>query len=409
MTRFSRTITSLLFFAGCALLTPAAQAADWEGVFEGRLGKSKIIVQLVQTLDDLEGDTRREASRYSYLPGVRDINLMLSSQEKELGFEETPLQPYAFKDAAEVDKKLTGRWTLRVTGDTGAGTWTSPDGKKTLPIELSRVADISAEQAGPDRNIQIATYDDLWAKTVRFADAGSAKSFGSVEIRMVKDSAFGASFPILGKFPDAARMAKANAVLLAAHLRAVVQYRECKNGVPVAWEEADGEPEFSHDVTYGSPTVLSFNESGSVFCGGAHPSNYVKPVTYDLLAATQMGGSYLLDLSPLGFGRVLKLANKDERIAFERFALARWKVAADREKDAELASACSTGWIDESPEGEREFDLSFVPTGLAVTRVDFPHAASVCLSTDFNPTIIPWADLKPWLKPGQKLLTTEIQ
>ena len=86
-------LTAILYL----LLTPAAQAADWEGVFEGRLGKSKIIVQLVETLEDLEGDTRREASRYSYLPGVRDINLMLSSKEKELGFEETPLQPYQFK------------------------------------------------------------------------------------------------------------------------------------------------------------------------------------------------------------------------------------------------------------------------------------------------------------------------
>ena len=389
------------------LLALAAQAADWEGVFQGTLGKSKIIVQLVETIDDREGDTRRETSRYSYLPKVRDINLMLSGKQGELRFEETLLQPYQYGSETETDKKVTGRWELRVKGDTGTGMWTSPDGKKSLPIRLTRLPEISATAAGPDRNVQIATYDDLWARSVTFSDGGTGKTFGSVEVRTVKDSAFGVEFPVLGNFPDSPRRDKLNSVLLASHLRAVVQYRECKNAVPLGWEAADAEPEISFEAAYASPRYLSYTESGSLSCGGAHPSNYVRPHSYDLLEAMVMGGVYQLDLSAQGFGRLLKLANKEERIAFERFALARWKQAAT--KDPEMAAECAKGWIDDSPEGEKDFYLSFEATGLAVTRVDYPHVASVCMFTDFNPTIIPWADLKPWLRPDQKLLTTEIQ
>lgn len=397
-----RQVLSVTF---AVLLANPVAAADWEGVFEGTLGKSRIIVQLVEPQDDMEGDTGRETSRYSYLPKVRDINLMLKGQGTALRFEETLLPQYLYGDDTTTNKKVTGQWTVIVNGDRATGTWSAPDGQKTLPIALARVPEISRAEAGPDRNIPIATYDELWAKSLTFADAGRAKVFGPVEVRWVKDSAFGIAYPVLGQFPDAARKAKANAALLALHHTSVVQYRECTNAVPTDWEPENPAPEFAYEIVYASPQVLSVTESGSVYCGGAHPNNYINPITFDLTAGEQMGGQYLLDLSKAGFGRVLKLASKDERIAFERFALGRWKAAA--EADTEMAE-CATGWIEDSPEGAREFKLHFTPVGLAVTRTDFPHVSSVCMFTDFNPTVIPWADLKPWLKDGQTLLTSEI-
>lgn len=385
-----------LFWAG------PTQAAHWEGVFEGTLGKSRIIVQLVEPLDDREGDTSREASRYSYLPKVRDLNLMLSGKDMPLAFEETLLQPWEFPEPLDGDKKITGQWSLSVEGDAAMGTWTSPDGKKTLSINLARLPLMDESKNYPDDNLLNATYTARWLKEVTFADAGAAKPFGPVEVRFAKDSAFGIAFPVIGAFPDEARKTTINELLLTHHRRSVAQYRDCKNGVPVSWEEASGEPEFSYTIKFASPTLLSITESGSVFCGGAHPSNYIRPITYDLTQPARMGGADLLDLAPEGFGRVLKLANKDERIAFERFALSRWKEGAA--KDKALGTECGTGWIDDSPEGEKMFSLSFTENGLAVQRNDFPHALSVCQFTDFNPTIIPWADLKPWLKPGQTLL-----
>lgn len=398
--RFPALLATILLF------TTPALAADWEGIYKGTLGKAKVLVQLVEPLDDMEGETKRETSRYSYLPRVRDLNLILTQNGKVLEFEETPIPYSEFMGATGDDRKVTGRWAVSVKGEKVTGTWTSPDGKKKLPIALTHVPDLSEDEADPDLNIWSATYNAEWLKSVTFSDAGTAKSFGKVEVRWMKDSAFGIEFPVLGTFPDAARKEAANAMLMDFHRASISNYRDCKNGVPVQWEDANAVAEYSYSVEYASPTLLSVSEHGSVFCGGAYPDNYKRPRTYDLTDASQIGGENELDLSRDGFGHLLKLATKDERIAFEKHALGLYRAGAAADK--EMGQECATGWIDDAPDGAKNFTLYFTEKGLAVFREDYPHMLAVCLGTDFNPTIIPWADLKPWLKPGQKLLTTEL-
>jgi hypothetical protein len=405
-------IRILLSTIACLFVSLSATAADWEGVFSGTLGKSQVLVELTEPLDDMEGETKREASRYSYLPKTRDLNLMLKSKSGDLRFEETLLPHYQYSSPEVIDKKVTGTWVLSVKGASATGEWTSPDGKKRLPIKLSRVPNLPADNPFPNSNIWTATYNAEWLKHVTIAPFGKPQNFGAVGVDMMKDSAFGIEHPMLSNFPDAARKQAANTVLTAAFKTEIAQYRDCKNGVPIDWvdDAQPSEPEFAYTVDYATPNLLSFTIGGSVFCGGAHPANYVTPVTYDLSTAEQIGGragENKSDLNPDAFGRILKLANKQERMAFERFALGLWKAGAAKDKD--MAETCMTGWIDDSPEGEKDFSLSFTPKGLAITRRDYPHVASVCLATDFNPTIIPWADLKPWLKPDQTLLNTEIQ
>lgn len=388
-----------------AFFAHPAVAADWEGVFEGTIGKANVIVELNAGYEksDYKGGYR-EGSRYSYLPKARDINLMLDAEGDSLLLTETLHLHRMFADAE--DKKITGKWEIKVDGAKATGTWTSPKGDKTLPIVLVRSALMAQDDMPSDDNVLSASYDELWLESVSFTDAGTAKTFGDVEVRWLKDSAFGTQYPVIGNFPDGNRKAKINTMLLRKHMLSVASYRNCFNGVPVDWSEPETELALNFDIIYATPALLSYTESGSVFCGGAHPNNYVDPQSFDLLAQAQMGGGSIDDLSPDGFGRVLKLANKDERIGFERFALGKWKDAAA--KDTEMGGDCSTGWIEDAAEGEKNFSLSFTEKGLAVTRTDYPHVASVCLYTDFNPTIIPWADLKPWVKAEQSLLTSQL-
>lgn len=386
------------------LLMPAAQAADWEGVFEGTIGKAQVIVELNagEEKSDFKGGYR-EGSRYSYLPKPRDINLILDEETDSLRFTET-LRPHRMF-ADEEDKKITGRWQIIVQGEKASGTWTSTKGDKTFPIDLIRTALLEKDDMPPDDNLLSASYDALWLESISFSDAGTAKTFGAVEVRLLKDSAFGTTYPMIGNFPDGNQKARINTMLLKKHMMAVVSNRNCFNGVSVDWSDSETELVLNFDITYATPSLLSYTESGSVFCGGAHPNNYVSPQSFDLNVPSQMGGGIVDDLSPAGFGRLLKLANKTERIAFERFALGKWRDAAAR--DTEMGADCSTGWIEESADGEKNFRLSFTAKGLAVTRTDYPHVASVCLFTDFNPTIIPWAELKPWVRPDQRLLTLD--
>lgn len=401
MTQIRFLLAFLLLFFHAPVM---AFAADWEGVFEGTIGKAKVLVELNagEEKSDYKGGYR-EGSRYSYVPKVRDINLMLDAEGDSLSFTET-LHPHRMF-ADETDKKITGRWVLKVSGDTASGTWTSPAGDKTLQIALTRAALLGRGDVSSLDNQLSASYDALWLETVNFSDAGSVTAVGPVEVRFMKDSAFGTKYPVIGNFPDGNQKAKINTMLLKKHMASVASYRNCFNGVPVDWSDPETELVLNFDITYVTQTLLSYTESGSVFCGGAHPNNYLEPQTFDLKSLEQIGGGNRDDLSHENFGRVLKLANKPERIAFEQFAIGKWKAAATSDK--EIGEDCSAGWLDEAPEGEKNFRLSFSEKGLAVTRTDYPHVASVCLSASFNPTIIPWADLKPWLKPGQMLLTLD--
>jgi hypothetical protein len=364
----------------------AASAAEWEGVYEGTLGKSRIIVQLREAVPE-----KPDHSRYSYLPKARDINLILTGPGMPLRFQETLMRPDDFESATGPAREVTGLWSVSTSGTQLTGTWTSVDGKKQLPISLTR------SNPGDDG------YTGLWLKEVTFKDLGVAKSFGAVNVHFTEDSVFRIHYPLIGSFPDEQRKTVINDMLMKDHRASLAKYRDCINGVPikVALDDDEG-PQFAYTITYASPTLLSVSETGSVYCGGMHPQNYLKPITYDLVTLQRMGGDYGLDLSPGGFGRVLKFDSSKDRISFQEFAINYWR--ANARKDKEMAEPCDAEWTDDAPPGERYFSLSVQPKGLAVLRTNYVHAYSTCLFTNFNPVVIPWDDLLPWIKSGQTLL-----
>jgi hypothetical protein len=405
MTNRLQSLCSVLFLA---LFAQPVSAADWEGVFEGTLGKSPIIVELNAGIDASSyPGGYLEGSRYSYLPAAFDLKLVLETEGKRLEFVESTAPYYLIADLPKDDPARTGHWSLKVSGKTASGTWSSRDGKKTLPIALKRLPLVKQADEPKDMNRLTTTYNERWFKEVKISGAEKPIKFGGVALAYETDTAFTLAMPVFTALPDKAVMSKANVLLRDYYKQSLMQNRDCINGLP-SEEEVPKEPDYSFDVIYASPTVLTISESGSVFCGGAHPNNYASYISFDLVEGKQIGGTYQLDLSPDGFGRILKLANKQERIAFETFALTRWDAAAKASSDADKTCA-EVNFMGEQEPGEKDFSLAFAAEGLAVFRTDYPTAAAACLFQDYNPTIIPWADLRPFLRPDQKLLTTEIK
>jgi hypothetical protein len=404
-----KTISACLSLLAMVLMGGSAAGADWEGVFEGTLGKTRIIVQLdlgPEGASSFKGCCS-DGSRYSYLPRNYDLKLAFDKEGDTLEFTEAAVPHYAIAELPKNDPARSGRWSLKVTGDTARGTWTSTDGKKSFPIRLSRLPLADEKEVPRDGHQLAATYNQRWFTEVKISGAQKPVKFGDVTLAFETDSAFGQSMPVFTAHPDKAAMARANGLLRDYYKQSLMQYRDCINGLR---READvpSEPEYNFEVVYASPTLVTISEGGSVFCGGAHPNNYVNYLSFDVITGQQIGGRYQLDLAPEGFGVVLKLANKTERIAFENFALARWQAAAKAAGDADPFCA-GPNFLGEQEPGEKEFGLSFSALGLNVFRNDYPSAAANCLFQDFNPTVIPWADLKPWLRSDQKLLTVEMQ
>lgn len=390
------------------LATPAC-AAPWEGVFEGTLGKAKILVELNAGPDKTEYKGGfQDNSRYSYLPKAFDLKLALEKDGATLEFAESTQPGYAIADLPKDDPARTGHWSIKVSGDAATGTWTSQNGKKKQPIALKRLPLVAAKDVPKDNSQLTATYNNRWFETEKISGSTNPKTFGDVTLAFEKDSAFNLDMPVFTAMPDKAVMERANRMLRDMYRTSLIQNRDCINSLR---EEPSSpfEPEYGFEISYASPRVLSLLESGSVDCGGAHPNNYAIYTTFDLVTGTKIGGDYDLDLSPQGFGSVLKLGSKEERVAFEKFALGRWDDAAKAAGEQGDESCAAPSFMGEEADGEKHFGLTFTEKGLGVHRNDYPHVASNCLIQDFNPTVIPWKELKPWLKPGQAVLTDEVE
>jgi hypothetical protein len=210
-----KTISACLCLLAMVLLSGVAAAADWEGVYEGTLGKTRIIVQLdlgPEGASSFKGCCS-DGSRYSYLPRNYDLKLALDKEGDTLEFTEAAVPHYAIAELPKNDPARTGHWSLKVTGNIARGTWTSTDGKKSFPIRLSRLALADVKDVPQDGHKLATTYNQRWFKEVKISGAQKPIKFGDVTLAFETDSAFGLSIPVFTALPDKAAMARANVLL----------------------------------------------------------------------------------------------------------------------------------------------------------------------------------------------------
>jgi hypothetical protein len=393
------------------LMPAAAMAAQkaWEGLYQGTIGTAKVTVLLSHE------DGIGEDSRYSYTGRPYDLGLILLSDKDELVFTESRKLGAPAQDLQGKGKALiTGQWRLKRNATEMTGTWNDPSGKKTLPITLT----LMSKPARDKEKFAIGeAYHALWAKDLHFSSVDSQKSFGPLRVAMVKDNVFGLAFPRVQKHPDGEKLDKINAMLEAEHRLAVASARQCQEYRPRQEPDAikhgkapSAENEFK--VVYANPGLLSITETGSVFCGGAHPSNYTRSMNFDLVEVQRMFGRETDDVSssPLAekhLGRIFRLATTKDRENFNSFWWGLWMASAAKAKSDD--PDCEAGFMNDRPMAERSADFHFTPKGLAVQRTDYAHAMSVCLFQDYNPLVIPWKELKTWLKEGQAFVGDELK
>lgn len=409
---------AFLLFANSAIAQNIADPFNGNGgLFEGTIGTAKILVSL-------DG----QANHYSYAKAPADIGLLLTKSGKGFTFTETLFVDATPEDlAGERKDTITGSWQISLNDEGGNGTWTSAKNGKTAPITLKRLGGSSTMEEdipGP------SNYEAYWLKNVDLnVPATSLKSqkFGSMHIGWVKDSVFGAPYPTLLAYPDETKMAKINVFLEEKHRDAVLGVRECQSGLGFMADAATlnagkpKDPEYQYELTYASPTVLSMVESGSVFCGGAHPANYSQPIMFNLDTLSNISSNACAEegncteMNKSGLGTLIELTTADQRERFNTMWWDRWNTAAKAVEakggdDGDLASECMNGFENEKPMAERNASFSLTPKGMAVTRTDFSSAAAVCnFQEGYNPIVISWADLKPFLKDGQTILVDEIK
>lgn len=292
--------------------------------YKGTLGRSDIIVELTDPADGMM------IGRYSYLHVGGDIPLhnLDGINSFELAEEAPCTEETCFPDEdGLIDKPPIGaHWSLNFTEDqTGlTGQWMQPGGStKALDVSLREIgrrtlpegSDVSPFGLANSAFIGIfgngdtatpATHPYEFAKMdVRKTD-GPVQEMDGSQFRFVSDPRSVFAFPKIVSLADGSSPDAANGALAARHAAINVAAFSCLNMAYAGFSHSpydismqggslgdfDGE---IISVGYLSPTVMAWTESGSTWCGGAHPNNHFN--------------SFIIDVKTGGFlalGRVFK-------------------------------------------------------------------------------------------------------
>jgi hypothetical protein len=266
--------------------------------YVGKLDKLDIVVELTSDPGAPNGPL---AGRYLYLSQGADIPLQAKSQKGgkfELSEEE------ACKEECVEGKPgpIGATWSLS-TGDGGktlSGKWTSK--KKTFDIKLSRAGSRSVEGEQPAKPLDLANFSfEFYYSEQPITMETSPYDYLRLDVPYEQSDKQGwpdASFVMASdprtKFPrprvleveGGASVEAANDRLRGMHWSENIAALGCKAGQYAGFQEygpvpggADGGlgswDETSSSVEALTPKLMSWTESGSVFCGGAHPTNFI--------------------------------------------------------------------------------------------------------------------------------------
>ncbi|WP_262031413.1 hypothetical protein [Microvirga sp. Mcv34] len=282
-------------------------------IYRGTLGKHDIVVELS---DDITSAGEPVAGRYFYPAQGVDIPLdpvSTNSGKAVLDEEKACNRKICTYPGGEEKTKapVEARWHLTAAPN-GAleGSW-QRKGASPLPIRLDRIATrakgelFSATPEGladilitllhtDDKPLDpaVSPYDILKMQ-VRLQE-GPETMWGDVAFRFVVDPRTKVAFPRITRLESPIDTDHpANLYLQSQHWRWNLDALSCKakQYAGLGWTniypaesgpDLGGIDELTIQVEYLSPAIMSWSETGSIFCGGAHPSHIANAVTLDV-------------------------------------------------------------------------------------------------------------------------------
>lgn len=397
-----------------ALYAGFANAAP-RTVYEGTLQGAGAVVMELDNRPAADGSI---SGRYFYAQHGVDIPLHGTPAELIEPLVRTQLpdearSPLGFGEQADFDHAAA---TWHGTRDKGGyrGRWTDARTGKTRSFTLRRIAEYDPDVVAPGSveavtnsiaggvgsgiasgvaiDMRQAPYATL--KLAGHAQpAGPEIGSGTVAYRMWRDPRTKLMYPRLSRHPDPAVMARVNRLLEQQHWQMNLAALECAStrytdDGPAAGSLGDYDDE-QVTVTWLSPAALGIVESGSTYCGGAHPNNHYDPVTFDLLRGTYLDWNRVIDATTVG-----KDGDPGTSPAMVSF-ITRLRDKATQGEHVTDGESDSMACADVFPQYLAfEFDapgkLSFVVSGIG-------HAMGACLGPQLD---APFAALAPILKPG---------
>jgi len=299
-------VRSLVALAALFAASPAFADAV---TYQGTLGKTQIVVELSAPLDAPSG---KLVGRYFYAAKGIDIPLDAvgaKSGEADLA-EEKPCTDDTCSSVSDDNPKpppLGGKWHLEANADRSqlAGNWT--DNGKSLPLALTRAGTrkLAADFDGTPAGLA-SIVDDITDGKLPLTEASSPYDYLRMQMPVTTgattiwgDVAFAYDSNPRTKFPfprivkaGGTDVAAANTYLEQRHWQWNAAAFSCAAQAyqGLGWNDTStdaiadlgGWQDETVEVTYLSPALMSWDEAGSLFCGGAHPDNHDDPNTLDI-------------------------------------------------------------------------------------------------------------------------------
>ncbi|CAB3969357.1 MULTISPECIES: hypothetical protein [Burkholderia] len=396
-----------------ALRAGAADAAP-RIVYRGMLqGAGEVVMEL----DSSPASDGRISGRYFYTQYGVDIPLHGKPAQLVEPFDRSALPDDVrdmTRDSGEADfDHPAATWRGTPDKDGYRGQWTDARTGKTRSFTLRRIVEYDPDavargsvEAITDRiaggvGSDIASGVSIDMRQAPYATlklaghaqpAGPEIGSGTVAYRMWRDPRTKLMYPRLSRHPDPVVMARVNRLLEQQHWRMSLAALGCAStrytdDGPAAGSLGDYDDEHV-TVTWLSPAALGIVESGSTYCGGAHPNNHYDPVTFDLLRGTYLDWNRVIDATTAG-----KDGEPGTSPALVSF-ITRLRDKATHALQVTDGEGTSLSCADVFPEYLAfELDapgkLSFVVSGIG-------HAAGACLGPQLD---VPFAALTPILRP----------
>lgn len=317
-----------LLATGLALLIASPALAD-AVTYKGTLGKSEIVVELSSPI---EAPDAALVGRYAYTRKGIDIPLdLVSAAPGELTLtEQRPCTEDICGpglEAGTFPEELRGAVWALASSDDGAtitGTWQDGDAAP-IALTLERVGSRPVDLYEPvtvnqllmlpswlydgteDLSIDNATYDFL--KTQTKLTEGQEVRWGDVAFRYVTDQRTKFPFPRITDL-GGVDLSAVNTRLASRHALISASALECAShvyygmgwisGMDASAPSLGNYDQENIEVTYLSPTLMTWVESGSTWCGGAYPNNHIDYTTIDTKTGRNLDFSRIFKGSKAG-------------------------------------------------------------------------------------------------------------
>lgn len=306
----------------CIALFVAAPVAAQPVTYEGTVANDRIVIELT---DEPFGDEAPMEGRFSYLDDGSDIPLLYGRQNaSELMLTEE--RPCAVDECDAKRPALNAIWTLKPGNWPGEiiGERRADDEVRTVTLRFlgDRPRGEGEEPTAYGlfgSSDQLAMSDELIAHATHpyeFAklniplevsgplDYAAQREFDGSKISYVIDPRTRFVSARVEQLADGSSTATVNALLEQGHWRKNLAALGCRSlryvtlrGGDDGWTSDAGSLGGYDDtmvqVTFLSPFLTSYQESGSLWCGGASPTNFIDPVLVDVRRGKEIGYSAL--------------------------------------------------------------------------------------------------------------------